>query len=133
MSEISDTVGRDHPDVAQILEKMTAEIGEMPRTMELLAQLKPAMVAEQVRSKQFANSADAIPEKYRQLILVAAAAGAGAPTCIRTQVAIALKQGVTAEEIIDTLVLARFAISSTVFSSSLQALELLAEAESDDG
>ena len=120
------------PDIAKILERMTAEIGEMPRTMELLAQLRPAMVAEQVRSKQFANSIDTIPEKYRSLVLVAAAAGSGAPTCIRTQVAMALRKGATAEEIIDTLVLARFAVSSSVFSSSLQALEVLAEADGPD-
>lgn len=54
--------------------------------------MKPSMVAEQARSKQFANTTEIIPEKDRALILVAADAATSAPTCVKTQVALALRK-----------------------------------------
>ncbi|NCO66905.1 MAG: hypothetical protein COW32_07760 [Candidatus Aquicultor secundus] len=74
------------PTIDEILKRIEAEVGAVPETMTHLASLKPEMVREHVRSKQFAFSQESIPEKYRQLITIAAVAGAGVPTCIATQV-----------------------------------------------
>lgn len=115
------------PTVEQVLAGMAAEMGETPEVMELLSKIKPAMVMEQARSKRFANEASSIPDKYRQLISIAAVAGSGSPSCLKTQIGQALRAGITPIEIVDALVAARFALASTVFSNSKEGLPILVE------
>lgn len=117
------------PSVAQVLQGMAAQMGKTPEVMELLAQVKPEMVLENSRNKRFANEGSSIPEKYRNLITIATVAGSGTPTCLKTQIGLALRMGATPTEIADTLVLARLALASTVLSNSLEGLRILAEAQ----
>lgn len=116
------------PTAEQILAKMTAEMGKTPEAMALLAKIKPAMAVEQARSMQFANQGSSIPEKYRQLISIAAVAGSGTPSCLKQQVSNALRKGIEPVEIVDALVLARVALASTVFSNSKDGLRILVDA-----
>ncbi|MCE5190296.1 MAG: carboxymuconolactone decarboxylase family protein [Actinomycetia bacterium] len=123
------------PTADQVLDKMTAEMGKTPEVMAMLAKIKPSMVVEQARSKRFANDDSSIPDKYRQLISIAAVAGAGSPSCLKTQIGQALRQGIEPAEIVDALVVARFALASTVFSNSAEGLRILVDslAEADHG
>jgi len=116
------------PTAEQVLAKMTADMGKTPEVMALLAQIKPAMVVEQARSMHFANEDSSIPEKYRQLISIAAVAGSGTPSCLKMQIGNALRKGIEPIEIVDTLVLARVALASTVFSNSKEGLRVLVDA-----
>ncbi|TDA69974.1 MAG: carboxymuconolactone decarboxylase family protein [Clostridia bacterium] len=111
--------------VEQLLERMTKELGAMPGPMKQLATLKPEMVFEHARSKQFAFSGEAIPAKYKALINVAVAAALGSRECIVNQTRIALGQGATGQEIVEALIAARFVKSSTIFSTAEDALALL--------
>lgn len=124
------------PTAEQILAKMAEEMGKTPEVMAMLAKIKPSMVQEQARSKRFANEDSSIPDKYRQLISIAAVAGSGTPSCLKTQIGQALRQGITPTEIVDALVVARFALASTVMSNSAEGLRILvdslAEADGDD-
>lgn len=124
------------PTAEQILAKMAEEMGKTPEVMAMLAKIKPSMVQEQARSKRFANEDSSIPDKYRQLISIAAVAGSGTPSCLKTQIGQALRQGITPVEIVDALVVARFALASTVMSNSAEGLRILvdslAEADGDD-
>jgi alkylhydroperoxidase/carboxymuconolactone decarboxylase family protein YurZ len=115
------------PTAAQVLANMTADMGKTPEVMELLSQIKPSMVVEQARSKGFANGDSSIPDKYRQLIAIAAVAGSGTPSCLKTQIGQALRSGITPIEIVDALVAARFALASTVFSNSKEGLRILVD------
>jgi len=115
------------PTAEQVLAKMTAEMGKTPEVMELLSKIKPAMVVEQARGKRFANEDSSIPDKYRQLIAIAAVAGSGTPSCLTTQIGQALRSGITPIEIVDALVAARFALASTVFSNSREGLRILVD------
>ncbi|MEL7667010.1 MAG: carboxymuconolactone decarboxylase family protein [Actinomycetota bacterium] len=123
------------PTAEQILDAMAREMGKTPEVMELLSRIKPAMVVEQARSKRFAGEGSSIPDKYRQLISIAAVAGAGSASCLKTQIAQALKQGIEPIEIVDALVMARFALASTVFSAAKDGLRILVDslAEADAG
>lgn len=124
------------PTAEQVLAKMTLEMGKTPEVMVLLSKIKPAMVVEQARSMNFANENSSIPEKYRPLVSLAAAAGSGTSSCITMHIGNALRKGITPVEIVDTLVLARVAVASTVFSNSREGLSMLvdsiAEAETDN-
>lgn len=123
------------PTADQVLLSMAEQMGETPEVMEILANLKPSMVVEQARSKRFTSEDSSIPDKYRQLISIAAVAGSGSPSCLKTQIAQALRQGIEPIEIVDALVIARFALASTVFSNSSEGLraliDSLSEASSD--
>lgn len=123
------------PSAEQVLAKMAEEMGKIPEVMELLSKIKPSMVQEQARSKRFANTDSSIPDKYRQLISIAAVAGSGTPSCLKTQIGQALRQGITPIEIVDTLVVARFALASTVMSNSAEGLRILVDSltEADGG
>ncbi|PRR72566.1 carboxymuconolactone decarboxylase family protein [Neomoorella humiferrea] len=113
-------------NVEELLAKMAQETGSEPKPMKYLAQLRPEMVLEHARSKQFAASGQAIPEKYKALISFAVAAALGSESCTLTQAKIARRKGATAEEIIEALITARFTTSSTIFSTAVNALEMLA-------
>ena len=115
------------PTAEQVLAKMTADMGKTPEVMVLLAEIKPAMVVEQARSMHFANEDSSIPDKYRQLISIAAVAGSGTPSCLKQQISNALRKGIEPIEIVDTLVLARVALASTVFSNSKEGLCILVD------
>lgn len=115
------------PTAEQLLVKMTAEMGQTPEVMALLAKIRPAMVVEQARSKRFANEDSSIPNKYRALISIATVAGSGTPPCLKTQIGQALRHGIEPIEIVDTLVLARLALASTVFSNSKEGLRILVD------
>lgn len=120
------------PTVEQVLQGMAAQMGETPEVMRLLAEIKPEIVLENARNKRFANESSSIPEKYRNLITIATVAGSGTPTCLKTQIALALRMGATPAEVADTLVLARLAVASTVLSNSLDGLRILAEAQREE-
>jgi alkylhydroperoxidase/carboxymuconolactone decarboxylase family protein YurZ len=130
---MSDTT--QQPTAEQILAKMAEEMGKTPEVQTLLAKIKPSMVQEQARSKRFAAEGSSIPDKYRQLISIAAVAGSGTPSSLKTQIGQALRQGITPAEIVDALVVARFALASTVFSNSKEGLRLLVDSleEADGG
>jgi alkylhydroperoxidase/carboxymuconolactone decarboxylase family protein YurZ len=115
------------PTAEQVLAKMTADMGETPEVMVLLAKIKPAMVVEQARSMAFANQDSSIPDKYRQLISIAAVAGSGTPSCLKQQISNALRKGIEPIDIVDTLVLARVSLASTVFSNSKEGLRILVD------
>lgn len=80
-------------NLEELLAKMSQEIGGEPKPMKYLAQLRPDMVFKHARSKQFAASGQAIPEKYKALISVAVAAALGSESCTLTQAKIARRRG----------------------------------------
>ena len=83
------------PTVEQVLQGMAAQMGKTPEVMELMAEIKPEMVLENARNQRFANEGSSIPEKYRTLITIATVAGSGTPTCLKTQIGLALRRGAT--------------------------------------
>lgn len=115
---------KDSPTIEQILERMTEEVGFVPPTMRYLADHRPEVVAEHARGKGFAFASDRIPDRYKQLIVIAAAAAAGSAKCVETQTRIAVRKGITPDEIVDALLLARFAASSSIFANAGDALKV---------
>jgi AhpD family alkylhydroperoxidase len=116
-------------DIDEIIARMNEEVGFIPPTMQYLMEHRPEVVEEHARSKKFVLSRQSIPDKYKQLIIIAAAAAAGAPKCVETQTRIAIRKGISPDEIVDALLLARFALSSTVFANAADALKVAYEGE----
>lgn len=111
--------------IEQLLEAMTAKMGKSPETMVLLSQVNENAVFEHVANQNFAMSGTHIPPKYKLLINLAAAAAMGAEKCISNYTNMALKSGVSKEEIVEALILTRFVKASSVMSASTEALRML--------
>ena len=115
------------PSIDEMLSMMANELGETPVTMHSLAQLNEKMVYEHAANKQFAMSGDKISPKYKILISLAVSAALGVENCIETYAKVALKQGISAEEIMEVIVLTRFVKGTTVISSSTGAMKIVLE------
>ncbi len=113
------------PAIDEMLKMMAQELGETPITMESLAKLNEKMVYEHAANKQFAMSGDKIPPKYKLLISLGISAALGVENCIETYTKVALKQGMSPEEIMEVIILARFVKGTTVISTSTGAMQLI--------
>ena len=115
--------------IEQLLEAMTAKMGRSPETMVLLSQVNEKAVFEHVDNQNFAMSGEHIPMKYKLLINLAAAAAMGAEKCINNYTQMALRSGVSKEEIVEALLLTRFVKASSVMSSATEALRMVVNHE----
>jgi len=66
-----------------------------------------------------------IPEKYKHLIMVAVSAALGCEMCTEVFTKIAKRKGVSEEEIAEAILVARFAMASTIFATATPALRWL--------
>lgn len=112
-------------NVEQLLEAMAADLGKKPETMELLSKLNEKAVFEHAANKNFAMSGEQIPPKYKLLMSIAVSAALGSEQCINNYTQVALKKGISKEEIIEALLVARFVKGTTVMSASTEAMRLL--------
>ena len=113
------------PSMEQMLKMMAEELGETPLTMKNLAKLNEKIVREHAANKQFAMSGDKIPPKYKLLMSLSISAALGVENCIDTYTKVALRNGISSEEILEAIVLARFVKGTTVISTSTNAMQLV--------
>lgn len=114
-------------NIDQLLQGMAQELGKSPETMELLSQFNESAVFEHAANKGFAFSSELIPPKYKLLMSIAVSAALGVEQCINTYTTVALRKGITEEEIVEAMLLARFVKGTTVFSTSTAAFKIMAE------
>ncbi len=111
--------------IYQLLQDMTLELGESPETMELFSKLNEKAVFEHFANKGFAFSGEHIPAKYKLLMSLAISAALGVERCINTYTKVALRKGISEEEIVEAILLARFVKGTTVVSTSTAAFRML--------
>ena len=114
--------------VEEILNMMEQGLGEEPKPMKAMSKMIPEWIPRQAGEKKFVmEELSHIPGKYKHLIMIAAAAVSGSSTCTRNYMKSAQRAGLSHEEIAEALLVARFALASTVFATSLDGMELLLE------
>lgn len=94
--------------------------------MELLKAVAPEFAQNQMESKKFLfenEKYSAIPAKYKHLAGIAAAAVLGSETCTNMWVKNALAAGVTREEIVEAMMIARLMKQATVNDTIASALD----------
>lgn len=114
-------------EIEELLSAMEKEAGARPVPMELLSQLDESAVFEHASNKQWLFSKTAIPNKYKLLMSITAAAALGQANCIKTYVKSALRQGIQKDEIMEAILVARFVKATTVISASVDAMKILVE------
>ncbi|MBW2091185.1 MAG: carboxymuconolactone decarboxylase family protein [Deltaproteobacteria bacterium] len=115
--------------VEEILKIMGEGLGEEPKPMLLMSKLIPEWIPRQAQEKPFVMDLPHIPPKYKQLIMIAAAAAVGSHLCTETYIKIAARAGVTKEEIAETILTTRFALASTIFATAVEGMEYLVSRE----
>ena len=83
------------------------------------------MVYEHAANKNFAMMGEAIPMKYKLLMSLAISAALGVENCIETYTKVALRKGITTDELMEAIKLARFVKGTTVISSSTNAIKIM--------
>lgn len=112
-------------DFKEMMENIKKENGEVPKPIELLAQLDESLVVNHITDKKFAYSKPAIPQKYKALIALSAAVALDSQSCILNNTKAAKKAGASIEEIMETFAIAKFSKAATTLSSSFPAFEWL--------
>ncbi len=115
------------PAIDEMLKMMAEELGETPVTMEYLSKLNEKVVYEHAANKQFAMSGDKIPMKFKLLMSLAISAALGVENCIDTYTKVALRKGISSEEILESILLARFVKGTTVISTSTNAMKMVTD------
>ncbi|MDI3503055.1 MAG: hypothetical protein PWR13_1389 [Archaeoglobi archaeon] len=115
--------------VEEILKKMEEMIGEEPRPQVLFSKICPEWIPRQMDERKFVMQLPNIPEKYKHLIMIAVAAAVGSKMCTEVFVKIAKRRGVSDREIGEAILVARFALASTIFATVTPALEWLVEGD----
>ncbi len=119
----------DKMDINELLAGMEAELGREPVPMKILAELDERIVFEHAKNKNVAFSGEHIPPKYKLLMSLAISAAMGVEPCIETYITSALNKGITKQEILETIMVARFVKASTVISTTADSLKLILEHE----
>ena len=100
----------------------------MKTPMQLLIEFAPEFAQNQMDEKALLfehPNYQAVPTKYKMLIGIAAAAISGSDTCTQMWVKMAKDKGVTNEEIIEAIMVARYMKQATVNDTASNALRLL--------
>jgi len=111
--------------IENMLQAMEQELGERPETMLHISKLNKDLVYEHAANKNFAMMGEAIPMKYKLLMSLAISAALGVENCIETYTKVALRKGITTDELMEAIKLARFVKGTTVISSSTNAMKMM--------
>jgi AhpD family alkylhydroperoxidase len=99
--------------------------------MDLLKELAPEFAKNQMeaRSLLFENERyQRVPAKYKMLTGIAVAAALGSDMCTRMWTKQAMEKGVTREEIVEAVMIARFMKQATVNDTAAGAFEMMRDA-----
>ena len=106
-------------------ENMVKSGMEVPKPMELLAQLDEAQFVAHVGAKTAAYGGAALAPKYKSLVAVAVGIALDSPDCIMNNIKAAKAAGATKQEIMEAFAVAKFSKGATVHSASMNALDWL--------
>ena len=113
--------------IEELLDAMENELGSEPHVMKLLSKLDEKAVFEHVANKNFAMSGQNIPMKYKLLINIAVSAALSEENCAEIYTRVARRKGVSVDEIMEAILLARFVKATNVLNTSTKAMEFLLE------
>jgi AhpD family alkylhydroperoxidase len=111
--------------IKERFEAMRKSGAEVQRPLELFGELDEKSTMAHLDAKAAVFAEGALPLKYKALAALAAAVALDSSPCIMNNAKMARKNGATKTEIMEAIAVAKFAKSSTVLSSSAQALEWL--------
>ncbi|WP_292491463.1 carboxymuconolactone decarboxylase family protein [Methanoculleus sp. 10] len=111
-----------------ITEDVKEMLGTVPFIFTILRDRPDTFALSAIADYRISRPASLDP-KTAELIAVAAAAGAGADSCLKVHMEAALKEGASRDEILDTLLIAAMIGKTRVLASSLRRFREVCDAE----
>lgn len=127
---MQDTQADIEKKVQESLNKMRKSKGKLPEFLEIMAEEIPDVFLHHLGTKDFAMHYTELPDKYKVLICLAVSAALGLDKMVESFSVSAKKHEIPYEEVIHAILLARFVKSSSVFSESMEALQIVRESNS---
>ena len=112
-------------EAKEILERMRQKRGKLPSFLDFLCEELPDVLVRHVKDKQFAMDYTELPDRFKILICLAAAAVLGDEEMVESFIQAGKSHEVPKEEMVHAVLLARYVKSSTVLKNSAKGLELL--------
>jgi AhpD family alkylhydroperoxidase len=109
------------PTPEQVLAMMRKKMGgTLPDWPQILQNLAPDLLVGTAMNSagSVGREASTIPARYRSLIAVAAALGRGQALCARSHAYMARQAGATAEEVVDTVRIARHLAAAGILDAA---------------
>ncbi len=118
-------------NMQDILKRMRQAMGQLPATVEQLAQVDPEMIYEHLRSQAYAMPDDshALDDETRTLIYLAASLASSSHECVRATAGKARLQGISRAKILETVRIVRFAMATRVISDAEPVFEAVAKSD----
>lgn len=111
-----------------ITEDVKEMLGTVPFIFTILRDRPDTFALSAIADYRISRPASLDP-KTAELIAVAAAAGAGADSCLKVHMGAALKEGASRDELLDTLLIAAMIGKTRVLASSLRRFREVCDAE----
>jgi alkylhydroperoxidase/carboxymuconolactone decarboxylase family protein YurZ len=105
-------------DPDQILREMEKNAGEICEPLNLTAKIMPEWIPQQADEGKFVMSLPNVQPKYKQLIMISAAAVLQNRTCCEYFIKVGKHMGLNDKEIGEAILTARFAMASTIFANT---------------
>lgn len=109
----------------KVLEKIKAEMGEVPKPLENLASLDLGILMGHLEAKKNAYAGEHLDKKTKALIALAVGIALDSQACMLNNVKAAKKNGASTEEIMEAYSVAKFSKSATSISGFNHAMEWL--------
>jgi alkylhydroperoxidase/carboxymuconolactone decarboxylase family protein YurZ len=116
-------------DADKILREMEKNTGEVCNPLILVSKIMPEWIPRQAEEGKFVMSLPDIPVKYKQLIMISVAAALQNRQCAEYFINVGKNMGLTNKEIGEAVLVARFAMASTIFSNVESGFEGIIEGE----
>lgn len=108
-----------------LLKMMKTEMGEIPKPLELLAELDTNVLIGHLEGKKNAYLGNQLDKKTKTLIALAVGIALDSQGCIMHNIKAAKKNGASTAEIMEAYSVAKFSKSSTSISGFANAMEWL--------
>jgi alkylhydroperoxidase/carboxymuconolactone decarboxylase family protein YurZ len=113
----------------KVLREMEKNSGEVCNPLILTSKIMPEWIPRQAEEGKFVMTLPNVPPKYKQLIMISVAAALQNKQCTEYFIKVGAHMGLTSKEIGEAILVARFAMASTIFSSAEDGFSSLVEAE----
>lgn len=114
------------PTVEQVFGMMRKTMGSIPSAIEKATAVDEGLLYEHLRSRGYAMPTEgALDEETRTLIYLASALAAGSKACIQAMANKAKMQGISAEKILETVRIVRFALATKIIGDAEPVFEAL--------
>jgi alkylhydroperoxidase/carboxymuconolactone decarboxylase family protein YurZ len=113
---------KNNNTLEEVLKMIADRFGEGAKPKDVFSKLIPEIIPKQVPDLTSVMDLPHIPLKYKHLIMIGVAYAVQSELCIERFIKVATGSGINIEEIAESIIVARLALSATLFASAMDGL-----------